>query len=469
MKAKKNFSKLLLLCFMLIQYGVLAQPSDTAKVSVERIILIGNKITRPQIVYRELIFHVGDTIPEYVLNHAMDRSRENLMNTSLFNFVTIDKLSDINNQKTIVITMTERWYIFPLPVIEFADRNFNEWLKTKDFSRIIYGFILTDNNFRGMKELFQLSAKFGYAQKVSFNYYMPYINKQQDNGLQLQGGYNRNHEITYNLEESKLLFYKNENSYVRKEYYGLARYIHRDGIYNYTGVYASYTYAEVADTVTILNPNYFVKGTTFEQYLSIGYKWTRDKRDYKVYFLKGYYFDAELTKNGIGILKNEPSLLYISSTFKKSIEFNKYWHYNFSIKGRITGQSDAPFYHQRALGYQNDYVRGYEYYVVNGQNFLLAKTNLKLTLLPQHVYKIPGIASEKFGTIPYAFYINAFCDLAYVEDNVFESTNPLSNQLLPGYGIGLDLVTYYNIVWRIEYSFNKFGEKGIFLHFTNSL
>jgi hypothetical protein len=34
-----------------------------------------------------------------------------------------------------------------------------------------------------------------------------------------------------------------------------------------------------------------------------------------------------------------------------------------------------------------------------------------------------------------------------------------------GYGTGLYIVAYYDIVFRVEYSFNGFGESGFFFHF----
>ena len=42
--------------------------------------------------------------------------------------------------------------------------------------------------------------------------------------------------------------------------------------------------------------------------------------------------------------------------------------------------------------------------------------------------------------------------------------NALSNRLLWGGGIGLDIVLYYDKVIQIEYSFNDLMENGYFLH-----
>jgi hypothetical protein len=46
-----------------------------------------------------------------------------------------------------------------------------------------------------------------------------------------------------------------------------------------------------------------------------------------------------------------------------------------------------------------------------------------------------------------------------------EKMNNMSNSFLYGTGVGLDFVTYYDKVFRFEYSVNAKGEGGIFIHF----
>jgi hypothetical protein len=59
--------------------------------------------------------------------------------------------------------------------------------------------------------------------------------------------------------------------------------------------------------------------------------------------------------------------------------------------------------------------------------------------------------------------------LGYISDTRDNVLNPLANDLLVGYGLGIDLVTYYDWVIRFEYSFNKKGESGFFIHFMPSI
>ncbi len=55
-------------------------------------------------------------------------------------------------------------------------------------------------------------------------------------------------------------------------------------------------------------------------------------------------------------------------------------------------------------------------------------------------------------------------DAGYVVNNRSFS-GELPNSLLLSGGVGLDLVTYYDIVTRFELSMNKMGEHGFFIHF----
>jgi len=124
---------------------------------------------------------------------------------------------------------------------------------------------------------------------------------------------------------------------------------------------------------------------------------------------------------------------------------------------------------ERGLGYGNDYVRSYEYYVVSGQSFALLKTNLKFELVPTKVKKFNFIPAKKFNKLYYSIYLNLLGDAAYVFDKHAMPDNKLSNTALMGTGLGLDFVTYYDKVFRFEYSINKMGECGFFIHFVSPI
>jgi hypothetical protein len=123
---------------------------------------------------------------------------------------------------------------------------------------------------------------------------------------------------------------------------------------------------------------------------------------------------------------------------------------------------------QRGLGYFEENLRGFEYYIIDGQSWGMARANLKYQLIKPAVLRVYN-GSNRFNLLHYAFYLNIFSDAGYVSDRFFFNENPLANQLLYSTGIGLDFVTYYDQVIRFEYSFNKLGEKGFFINFTAPL
>ena len=165
------------LLFLLLFF--VCSTGNAQEVVVEKIVIIGNKVTKNSIISRELVFDEGDTVPSAILKDAVQRSKENLLNTSLFNFVEITTQAIDIGKVYVIIELSERWYIFPVPIFEVVDRNFNEWWLRKDFSRTNYGVFLNWDNFRGRKENVRLLVRFGYSQRLSLNYAIPYIDKKQ--------------------------------------------------------------------------------------------------------------------------------------------------------------------------------------------------------------------------------------------------------------------------------------------------
>ena len=431
---------------------------------IKNIIIEGNKVTKERIILRELSFMVSDTIAPGQLNKKLTTSRQNLLNTSLFNFVTITPIVN-DSFVDLHISLIERWYTWPVPVFELAETNFNTWWLTRDLRRTNYGLFVNRENFRGRKEALRLKAQLGYTEQFALQYNVPYIDKKQTTGLGLTLSYLRNHEITYKTVNNKRIFFKDKENYAREEFVARVAMTLRKGIYN-TGTFSlKYNMANIADTITRLSEDYFQKNNTHVQFFTLGSHFKRDKRDFKAYPLKGYYFDLEAVKIGVGFLPNSPDVLYFRSAFKKFWKLNDKFFYAASTKAKISANSNQPYYNQSGLGY-GDLVRGYEYYVIDGQNWYLAQSNLKYQLISPRIQKIDFIPSEKFNTFHYAVYLNLFADAGYVRDKLYGQLNPLSNAAMVGYGIGLDYVTYYDQVLRLEYSFNKLGERGFFINFT---
>ena len=110
-------------------------------IHINRIFILGNRITRDKIVLRELTLRQGDVIYSLDLPGILETDKKKLINTRLFNTVEIRPLELEKDHIDLLIDLNERWYTFPSPIFELSDRNFNEWWETynHDFSRVDYG------------------------------------------------------------------------------------------------------------------------------------------------------------------------------------------------------------------------------------------------------------------------------------------------------------------------------------------
>lgn len=442
------------------------------KIKIEDVIVTGNKKTRTKIILRELTISIGDSTYISNIEYVKVRSQQNLINTSLFNFVTItDTINTQTNQLKLFVDVKERWYIWPQVIFEIQDRNFNQWWLTKDLFRINYGGALDFNNITGNKDVLSFIVRLGYSERIGVSYKIPYINKAQTVGIGVSFLLNRNNEINYRTKDNKLLFYRDYNHYVREETETKIGITVRKNLNERHSFEAEYNTGSIRDTINELNPSYFSSKNTRIEYISLQYRYTLDLRDNKPYPLKGWYAEFTAVKDGIGLLKKEfVDNTYATIGLKYYKPLSKRFFMANSIKLRTTAYRNPSYYFNKALGYSDDYVRGYEYYVIDGQNFALGKTTIKYRLVKPRVIDLHQLKRlKKFNQIPYAIYLSAFGDGAYVDDSYFNKNNPLNNAFIFGYGAGVDLVTYYDNVIRIEYSFTRQFEHGLFLHFTAGL
>lgn len=440
------------------------------KVLIEGITVSGNIKTKNKIILRELTVSAGEEITLNELKARLERSKQNLINTSLFNFITYNTLFSEDSLKVnVAFEVKERWYLWPAPIFELQDRNLNSWWQHRDLFRINYGMFVTLYNVGGLNQTLMLNFRKGYTELYGFNYSMPYLNKKQTVGLNSSFYMTRNNEIAYRTVDNKLQFNRSYTQYMQTNLEAKLGLIYRKGLYNKHIVEMLYCSSSVADTIRKLNSSYYGYNTGNVTYLSFQYRFKRDFRDSKVFPLRGYYYECLLEKDGLNLLKAENVDNFMISAVAKNYwnPFNRLF-VGTAVRLRYKTLGSNAYYFNKALGY-NDFVRGYEYYVIDGQTFGMIKTNVNFQLIKPRVAKVPIKRLDKFNKIPYAFYLSAHCDAAFVQDKIYYRNNPLANTWLGGAGVGMSFVTYYDHVIRVEASVNKMKQKGIFLHLTAPL
>ena len=453
--------------FFVLLFNGIAQDS-TSYVIVNEIKLIGNKTTKEHIIVRELPFKLGDTILVKNLAKTFERAHNNILNTSLFNFVTIEPVYFNDTYISVYITVEERWYWWPLPIFDIQETNFNTWWLKRDLERANYGMFVVKENFRGRKERVALKLQGGYTEQVGFSYSIPYLNQKQTQGLSISYSYSRNREVNYSTLDNKRLFYKDENRYLKKEIYAKATYEFRPKLYNNHSLQISYTNAEVVDSVLFYNPDYLDENQSHAEFLSFTYYLKRDKRNNNSYPTKGYFYDFQFTQNGLGVFDKKTNNSFFSISYRKYLQLHPRVFLSGAVKGK-TSINNPPYYFLGGLGYENTLVRGFEYYVVNGEHYGLFKTQLRYALLDNKVFKLNLLPFDKFNKIPLSIYLGTYFDGGYVSENKNRFPNFLNKEWLFGGGASIDLVSYYDIVLRFEYSFNNLNEQGLFIHFIAPL
>lgn len=462
---KKGFLSLILLISV---YVVFAQGNSFY---IKNIAIEGNKKTKDKIIFRELLFTTGITYNSVDFEDLRKRSEENLMNTFLFITAKIG-LSNITGDTTDVkIELVERWYLWPTPQADIDERNFNVWWQKKSFDRLSAGVYLTKSNFRGKMELVNFQMMLGYNQQYGVGYQIPYINKSKTIGLGADFYWSGRHEVFNRTLKDKQVYYKDVDNYVRQEFtFGINTQVRRN-FYTTHFLQISYNHNLFSQGLLDSSVNYNWKNLTNISYLSLYYKLKIDYRDFKTYPLKGYYFDIEFFKYGFGIFKNQKmNLADIKTTMRKYWKLSERFYYAMGAIGKISNYTSQVFYLQKSLGYGRDFVRGYEYYVVDGQYYGVIKSNIKYALFPERISRVNSISTTKFNIIPWAVYTNFFFDGGYVSRGISQNiSNELPGKLLYSAGIGIDVTTYYDKVVRFEFALNGRGETGFFLHFIAPL
>lgn len=460
-----------LLMFSALFQGSAQNESAFHWVKVDSVKISGNKKTLENIILREILFTSGDTLPANEFPRLVNQSRLNLLNTSLFNFVTVDTVSVFDQEGirfvNVVFSLLERWYIWPVPILQITDRNFNAWWKSRDFTRINYGIDLKWSNFTGRMDELNATFQLGKNRKFSLAYQNPYVDKKKRFGMGFSAGYVNNREVGYITAYDELVFAFVPDGLSVEKYISING-TFRNNIFVTHQLVAGLNSASYSDTLLQLNPDYSYQDIDDPLYLSIYYKFKIDHRDIKYYPLKGWYVDVEINKSGLGFGFEQPvNVAWAKTTTRFYSKLAKRWYSGVSFIGKVSSSAWQPYFQIEALGYSRDYVRGYEYNVIDGKHFALFRSNVKFALVPERAHSIGFIPTPKFGHIHYALYLTAFADAGYVWQPQFtdQNTNSLPQTLLAGAGIGIDLVTYYDKVVRLEYALNKSGKSGIFIHF----
>jgi len=445
---------------------IIVPPTQGQLYTVGNIYISGNKVTKSFIITRELPFKNGDSLTLQQLTYDFVQSREHLINTRLFNEVTVSLKEFRGYRVDIQIDVKERWYIFPLPYIRPIDRNFTAWAETGySLSRFDYGLKYSQYNFTGRNDNIRVWLVTGFSKQVEMAYDRPNTGKNLVHGF--GGGFliSGNEQLDVITTNNQQVFIdrdsiKNAGKYLQTQTTFSLRYYYRPAIRTKHFFRISFNQLKIDSTVLIYNPNYFLNHQLSVTYPELFYSLNYNNIDYVPYPTQGFLFETSILQRGFSENMHMTQLIARST---EAFSFAPKMYFVTQNYGVLRLPFRQSFYNQSLLGYGDYYMRGLEKYVVDGVGLLLDRNTVMRELAH---FNIPFMRGTAHDHIPFRIFVKTYVDLGYVT-NKYNSLNSLQNTLLYTYGAGFDIVTFYDFVFRIEYSVNQLGEKGLFFHIRN--
>lgn len=435
------------------------------QVRIQQIQIEGNDITRPSIILREMNLHQGDIISNEALPELLQENKRRLLNLSLFTSV------DISSQKTdsgltLLLKVHERFYYLPRPILQLADRNFNVWWteKNADLRRINIGMKVSNNNFRGNLETLTAIVQAGYTQQLGLEYIRPYVDKRQQQGIGLFGGITQSGELAYKTVQDKQQFAKLPGQHIVRNYYLGAAWYYRPAYAVKHSISLSWLHNAVSDTILALNPDFNAEPTNTVSYLELSYRLDLNLVDNWNYPLRGFKtVSYALFRQGTEHMQQQLQFRTEAGLFGHIPSLGQKDYYSLIFRGRLSFQDKVPYFLQTALGTKTDYVRGYEYYVMDGAHYGLLRMDLKHELFSKTFSKLPF---RYLQSLPLRLYPKLFADAGYAY-NPYTPSGRLSNRWLYAAGFGIDIVSAYDLKIRIEAAVNHLGQYGLYLHLNS--
>lgn len=465
---KLSVMKFLLSILGFLYFSILLYGQQDTIYTIAQIEIEGNKRTKEAVILRELDFELGDTIHAINLSNRLETNQKWVMNTSLFTEVII-KIEPISGtEMKAVVQVREFWYIFPLVLFKLADRNFSIWWseQNRSLDRVNYGMRFFHHNLTGRRDRLRLITQIGYLKVLELAYDLPMVGDNENLGVFADIHFSNQKEVAYVTEGSRLKFFgEPEEPILLRRFRIGAGATYRDGLFKYHTGKLFYSSSSIGESIAALNPEYFLNGLTAQQHLTLQYDFTIDRRDVKVYPIKGYKLSLFAQKDGFGFDHEDVNVLWTVASYSRFFALGKQQKHSFGakIQGRYTfNRSEQPYTHVSAIGYIPNVLKGYEFYVVDGMDYLYLKTHFRIRLLQKEINWGKWVFLQQFRYMPLKVYFTINNDVGYVNAPFNQIKSTLSNEVLWGRGVGLDILLYYDKLLRFEYSFNHLGERGLF-------
>ncbi|MGE5456976.1 MAG: BamA/TamA family outer membrane protein [Methanococcaceae archaeon] len=393
---------------------------------IDSIKITGNKITKDEVILRELSIKPGDLINDRIIQY----NKERIYSLGLFTFVRINP-AVIKNSVQLIIQVDESWYIWPVPFIDIRDNLIR---------KMSYGMDIQYRNFRGMNETIGLRFALGYDPSLSLSYYRPWLIKAYDIAFFANFYYQRV------LNKSAEAFYLYGSDFEHTILSGSLGIGKRFGLFHMLSVSTGFDYIETPKYLSPISAS----NERIDRIYKAGLGYVYDSRNLKQFPDSGIYSSASYIQKGFGINNVSYSVM--------NLDFRHYFSIagDLSLKWRLAARfavgHKVPLYDYSFLG-AGEKVRGHFNDIREGIDSYVGSIEMKYPLINEWdlSLKLPLIPRELSSA-----RIRIFTNLFYDGGAVRPKGKPVrAGDYYSGYGAGLlFLMLPYNLV-RLEFAFDE--------------
>ncbi|RYZ23690.1 MAG: hypothetical protein EOO16_03815 [Chitinophagaceae bacterium] len=437
--------------------------ADTAEVyTISRFEIEGNRKTREMVILRELPFEEGAS---YTLAELMERSKNaqaRLMNTGLFANVTVGVLSTTGNEARILVSVKERWYLYPTPFVDVVGMKYQDWIKQgMPLANVKYGVKIRHKNLSGLNDKLTLNVTRGYMQELT----LVYDGLPLDYGLKWSLGFaavmGQQRDVAYRTDYNKPVGLHDDKRFLYRYTHISAAAMYRPAIKTRHQFGIAWHDESFADTIARLSKDYLNQENRV-QYPELFYNVSYQDLDFVPYPTKGVNAEASFTKKGFKAPVNLWQLWGRASWYKP---VSKSAFVNFRATALLKLPFKQPYTMQQFVGQNEMFLQGYEDYTIDGVAGGFAKASIHQRIIDRKfgvkIKKLPQLAS-----VPVKIYAKAYVNGGYIY-NEQRGTNLLNNTMLRSAGIGLDIVLFYDLTFHFEWTLNGNGRNGLYLSERN--
>ena len=387
--------------------------------------VFGNRLTKPEIIVREITLQVGETIDLEEIEYAKSR----IYSLGLFNRVEISWPP--MDSTVLLVEVDERWFLYPVPMVGIVDRNWDHWY---------YGLGVKHENFRGRNEKIFAGFVLGYNPWVSLSYTNPWIFGDAQFFTETGFAWSRvvNKSMASQGEGPNL----GGTQYVASQALGK-----RIDAFRRVWLQASFNYLEVSEN----RSGRTVSDAGIDRYLTIGVGASHDTRNLKEYATSGIFGSVYVAKKGFGIGAVD------MVTYAADVRVYKplYKELSLGVRGftRLSSGPGIPNYEHAFFGF-SERIRGHFFEEIEGENVAGAYAELRIPIVPRFYIHLPEVPIRQFATWKLGLYAAVFGDLGMVWD---KHERPALEDMPRGYGAGLHFLLPYGFVLRVDRAWSESG------------